>query len=394
MWEFRYREEGTSGRIVRRTVIIGTIDQYPTKELASAAANGLRMRINQTWYRQRGQSLSVGDLIDHFMQTQGHRYKQSTKKSYCYALKIWVCPRWATTNIHDVHTTDVEEWLGNLCRKDGKPLADGTKAKIRNTMNVTFSHAIRCEWFQSENPITKVRQSGASKKKPTVLAADEINRLLDELNRPHRLMVHLDVTTGLRGCELFALQWDDFDFDELTMSVSRGVVDGVIGSCKTRFSNRVVPIDPELAMELKAWRKLTAYSAGSDWVFASPHSKGKQPFCRRRILRKHIRPALIRAGIEEHVGWHTFRHTFSSLLHGNKERTKAIQEMMGHATYRMTHETYIWANFEHKAEAVRNLVQMIQSAKPKPHDNLSYTPKMSASLAAECDALTEEQMTM
>lgn len=46
VWEFRWREEDSSGKIVRRTEIIGTFIDYPTKELASAAANGLRMRIN------------------------------------------------------------------------------------------------------------------------------------------------------------------------------------------------------------------------------------------------------------------------------------------------------------------------------------------------------------
>src|SRR5256885_9884877 len=52
VWEFRYREEDTSGRIVRPTRIIGTLDEFPTKELASAEANGLRMRINEKWHRQ------------------------------------------------------------------------------------------------------------------------------------------------------------------------------------------------------------------------------------------------------------------------------------------------------------------------------------------------------
>src|SRR5262249_40048062 len=159
-------------------------------------------------------------------------------------------------------------------------------------MHVIFSHAIRYEWFERENPITKVRQSSAPEKRPTVLTAEQINRLLGELNGFHRFMVHLDVTTGLRGCELFALQWHDFDFDELTTTVSRGIVNGVVGTCKTRFSNRVVPLDPELANELKAMRERRPYSAGSDFVFASPHSKGKRPFCRRTILRNHIRPAL------------------------------------------------------------------------------------------------------
>jgi hypothetical protein len=31
-------------------------------------------------------------------------------------------------------------------------------------------------------------------------------------------------------------------------------------------------------------------------------------------MQDHIRPAVARAGISKHVTWHTFRHTFSTLL--------------------------------------------------------------------------------
>jgi integrase len=45
-WEFLWRENDTTGKRIRRTAIIGTVEQYPTEELALLAANGLRMQIN------------------------------------------------------------------------------------------------------------------------------------------------------------------------------------------------------------------------------------------------------------------------------------------------------------------------------------------------------------
>jgi integrase len=38
-----------------------------------------------------------------------------------------------------------------------------------------------------------------------------------------------------------------------------------------------------------------------------------------------------RAGIYKKVGWHTFRHTYSTLLVGNGENVKVVQELMRHA---------------------------------------------------------------
>jgi len=32
------------------------------------------------------------------------------------------------------------------------------------------------------------------------------------------------------------------------------------------------------------------------------------------VLKRYLQPAAERAGIAKRVGWHTFRHTFSTLL--------------------------------------------------------------------------------
>jgi hypothetical protein len=40
-WEYLWRENDVTGKRVRRTTVIGTVDQYPTRELAQAAVNGL-----------------------------------------------------------------------------------------------------------------------------------------------------------------------------------------------------------------------------------------------------------------------------------------------------------------------------------------------------------------
>jgi integrase len=47
VWEFLWRETDQSGNRVRRNRLIGTLEEYPTEELAQAAANGLRTCINE-----------------------------------------------------------------------------------------------------------------------------------------------------------------------------------------------------------------------------------------------------------------------------------------------------------------------------------------------------------
>ena len=40
VWEFLWRENDASGKRLRRTAVIGTVEQYPTEDLALAAVNG------------------------------------------------------------------------------------------------------------------------------------------------------------------------------------------------------------------------------------------------------------------------------------------------------------------------------------------------------------------
>lgn len=47
---------------LRRNVVIGTLEEYPTEELAQAAVNGLRMCINEDRNRQPQQAVFVSDL--------------------------------------------------------------------------------------------------------------------------------------------------------------------------------------------------------------------------------------------------------------------------------------------------------------------------------------------
>jgi integrase len=47
--------------------------------------------------------------------------------------------------------------------------------------------------------------------------------------------------------------------------------------------------------------------------------------------------------ITKHIGWHIFRRTFSTLLKANGEDVKTVQELLRHATKKMTLEVYAQA---------------------------------------------------
>jgi integrase len=74
--------------------------------------------------------------------------------------------------------------------------------------------------------------------------------------------------------------------------------------------------------------------------FRATGNQGKAPCWPGVVMQKVIRPAALRAGIRKKIGWHTFRHTYSTLLIANGENVKVVQELMRHASSRFTLEIY------------------------------------------------------
>jgi integrase len=374
-WEYLWRENDATGKRVHRTTVIGTVDQYPTRELAQAAVNGLRMQINEDRVRHPGHDILVAELVDHYIRTELSEgiswHSHATRMVYRQFLTRWIRPHWGKVSIRSVRTIAVERWLRGLRRADGTPLANATKAKIRNLLSVLFNHAIRYEWLgQGGNPIVLVRQSAKRMRIPDVLEPSEIQGLLLQLKSCFRLMVLLDVTTGLRRSELFGLKWSDVDFSNMRLDVSRSIYLGHVGDCKTEASRKPVPLDDRVTADLWLWKETTRYRQPNDWIFASPRNQGKHPFWPDALLQKIIRPAALQAGITKKIGWHTFRHTFSTLLIANGENVKVVQELMRHASSRCTLEVYSQARILAKRQAQERLVQMIIPKEADPSEPL------------------------
>jgi site-specific recombinase XerD len=54
-------------------------------------------------------------------------------------------------------------------------------------------------------------------------------------------------------------------------------------------------------------------------------------------MQYHIQPAAQRIGITKRIGWHTFRRTYTTLLHANGEDVKVVQELLRHGSAKDHH---------------------------------------------------------
>ena len=355
VWEFRWREAGADGKRKHRRMVIGSIAQFSDKSSALLEVAALRRGINLNDPHLSSQPVTVSELVNHYRQRElatDHTWKtHSTKVTYKGFLNKWILPRWGDYTLSAINAGEVELWLRSL------PLARATCAKIRNLMSVVFNHGIRHQVY-SRNPIRLVRQSAKRRQIPVVLSVSEVQQLLDALALRERTLELLDVGTGLRMSELFGLKWKDVDFDAYEISVVRSIVMQVTGPCKIEASQKPIPLDPHLAETLRAWRQHVRYNRPEDWVFANPRMKGRQPYWGQAIMRKAIRPIAIRVGITKRIGWHTFRHTYSTLLRAARVDIKVMQELLRHASSRVTMDTYTQAVTAQKREAQSGVVRM------------------------------------
>ena len=229
-------------------------------------------------------------------------------------------------------------------------------------LHALFNHALRYEWLD-RNPISLVRQSSKREKTPTILEIEEAYALLGELKSRERVMVLIDLGTGLRVSELLALRWQDLDFEGLEFRITRSIVDQVVGNCKTEASRKPMPMHSAMAEALWHWKQVSLYTRPEDWVFASPYTHGRLPFHPDSLLKRHVRPAAVRAGIVKRIGWHTFRHTFSTWLKANREDVKTVQELLRHANPRTTLEDYTQAVSSIKRKAQQKVMTMVLKGK-------------------------------
>jgi len=351
VWIFRWRENTPNGR-VNRKVVVGTVEEFPTKTTARKAAEPLHASAIAD---NPAVPVTVKQLVKHYTDNELPSKAHSTQRTVETSLSVWITPKWGEHRLSDVRTVEVECWLHGLS------LANATKAKVRNVMHVIFAHACRHEWLQ-KNPISLVRQSAKRKKTPDVLEAEELKKLLAELQNPARALVFLTAATGLRVSEALGLKWSDVDFGAGVINLGRAVVHQHVGEMKTEASQKPVPMDGALATALLEWSGQTPYSHPGDWVFASPKMNGKQPYWPETLLKCYVQPIAKRLSITKKIGWHTFRRTLATLLTGSDENAKTTQELMRHANAGITMNLYAQALTRAKRAAHLKVVEMIRPA--------------------------------
>lgn len=147
--------------------------------------------------------------------------------------------------------------------------------------------------------------------------------------------------------ELLALEWDDVDLTDNTVSVSRQttLADGqvVASTTKTDHRRRTLALDAGTVTALRdhAARQADEMArAGQAWhdhglVFSREDRTAIHP----ERLSRQFRTLCRRAAVDP-IGLHGVRHTYATVALSNGVNVKVVSERLGHASTSITMDIY------------------------------------------------------
>lgn len=349
VWVYRWREGGR-----RRKHILGSVKQLTKTQALKRAFSHKEDSVMDS----EPTKLTMNELVEHYKQRElGDDSGKALKprKAYLYIFANYILPKWGSFSLGQVKAVAVEDWLKTL------PLANGSKAKVREVFGAAFRHAMRHE-LHPTNPIATVRQVRKRAIEPEILESAEIAAVLKQLEgvEPVRTAFLIAAVMGMRRGEIFGLKWEDIDLGRAILRVRRSFVDGVEGPPKTESSRRGLPIPPPVVEALTRWKDETQFSDADNWVFASEFHFGRRPLWPGTLWRRNVIPAIQAVGIDKpKLGWHTLRRSYASLLLSSGVSLRVSMELMRHSTAEMTLATYAQTIGDDKREAGNKIASLV-----------------------------------
>jgi integrase len=131
--------------------------------------------------------------------------------------------------------------------------------------------------------------------------------ILAELQLRERVLLFLDMVTGLRRGELTGIKCEDIDFEQLEIHVQRSVVEQVVGRCKTEASQKSIPLDELTAQDLLAWYRGSVSKSGRLGLCLQQQAGGKE-------AREATAMVVDHHALSHPAGGQATRHQQASLL--------------------------------------------------------------------------------
>lgn len=287
---------------------------------------------------ERSSSVIFTEYLQSFVETFKSSQESLTIVNRDRMIKNHILPHFKSTPIDKITTTDIQKWFDSLSTRYSKE----TILKLKNIMSPCFDAAVEDGYIQ-RNPLRSTRLviRGKETVHHKAIPADKMKAVrkgLTQLPRRELLMTALLAYSGMRFEEVLGLRWDDVDFDNKMIHISRAVVHPTRNQAevklpKTKTSTRCIPLFKDLADILKPYKDVGYILWSSkDSTHASPLSYTEA----RRSFNK-IKDAFDLEGYTAH----DFRDTCATEWREHGIEMDMIARMLGHSKTDITESRYV-----------------------------------------------------
>ena len=258
---------------------------------------------------------------------------------------------------------ELEELSANVLQRC---IADMVPLFSANTVNISVSvlkSSLKkaVAYGMTEREFTDgILRPRASEKKVECFTQEEQKKLEAHILKSKRkklIGILLCLYTGLRIGELLALTWDDIDFAEGILAVTKSCHDGwenghfrqIVETPKTGSSVRLIPLPKQLLGAMKKVRR----EIGGTYVVGGDKPVSVRSYQRTfELLQKKLHIP--------HRGFHALRHTFATRALECGMDVKTLSEILGHKNPNVTLNRYVHSLMEHKHMMMNRLGKFLQ----------------------------------
>ena len=248
----------------------------------------------------------------------------------------------------DIQQVTALEIINHLTSAKAKGYSATVVNSIRSLYRMIFDYAVANDYAQY-NPVTSVRlPKGLKRGKRVAPTDDQIKTIFASIDAPFGLFPFFLLCTGMRKSEALALTWDDIDFKNKEINVTKSL-DYTVGARpaikppKTDAGVRVVPIIDVLHNKLLEASK----ASKSVYVFPAQDStrggKGGGLMTLRGYegawLRYCESVGFIQDG-KPSITAHNLRHGTATLMFELGVDELSAQRILGHSRIEITREIY------------------------------------------------------
>ena len=380
-----------------------------------------------------GERPTVGEWLNEWLKTR-RKIKPTTRRGYESHIRLYLEPHLGQLWLDRLTVAHIQEMFDSIDERNETVLTarqskdrevraamkglritgPATKQRIRATLRAALNAACRPPAKIIYNPAKYVELPSGKRPKALVWTTERVARWRQTGDVPSAVMVwtpeqtgwfldsimderlyalyHLIALRGLRRGEACGVHWTDLDIEAKTLSVTWQIIqfgtELKMDTPKSDAGARIIALDTDtiaVLQEHRARQRAEQRRWGSAWqdtglVFTGEDGGPLWP----NHVSNHFQDLAQQAGLPP-IRLHDLRHGAATIALAAGVDMKVVQEMLGHAVYSFTADTYTSVLPQLAHDAAEKTARLVPRARSKTAGHTSGTPEINGESDAEAD---------